>query len=984
MRNLSFSGYAQRKGFDPNQVPDETWKIQDETERTLRGMREVRDQNQQNRSEVLQSLKENVRKEEQQRDLNFNLAQEFKQAYHAAEMQNYKQRVLDQDVKIREAEADYERFKKFIDLAPKALQKYGQFQQQRFQKILEKKSSLNIDLSEMLGGEQYQKFVDLTAQGWSVGEILKQKMPELKQQIRKNFSAYELRAIQHDMVDTHVFNTMRKSWSEFRQTEKLNGLTYNEAVKDPNADRATLSAYLSEWRKKYEGSFAFNEEGGRKFGDDFIANVIRKQIDSFAGEERRSINIHVDKNQEAEAFNNEGKSYRLMWKEKPVQIFNTANLAPDRAGIINTAFTHLHDGFKNNLNNQYTEQYLQQLKATKIIVDGKETTLGEKFWKRFAPIEKTLEKRLIQDDRNNVAKVKRDLTRFAGVIQQMEQRGYPKSPELYNKIMKDMAQQDHISMQDFEKFPEGRIFIDGANRSPEDYEEVKWIGWGTRTIEQKGRFTMNELSAQAMPYSIKKKLFFKTAEGRGIENSADYDKEVDKLLRQELKALSGLKSKDQFGTTQIDGMMPLAKKHFYNYLFDYMDKNVAVDANGNPKGDTTGIASLALQDYIRTMDAKSGFYQVDGVGIEAKFRKLDDLHEAAAKLRIRDQLPSDLALINDKDFLTESMDQSIINAVQNGGALPSVVINLYEAANGVLDPIEIVNGRLKANGIKEIEYKGAQILHKHVHPDFKKAMNNFPTKAKTFNALKNTAEKEGNEFEVMDSVVEVVMMDKEIASKNDPNKAVRTPTGIKEINLEETTVDGIFNLMQSGQVFSVSGFNITKEDMRREISKGNLTGNTFLTKANLLDIAKQKMFDESAKMYAPGIDDGVPSIGQALTLPFNYQQKQKKKLRKSRGTGIEQKERTKNFNKSVMKLANLAADTQIAADTAIPSAGKFIVDRIRDVFTADNTNLGRKLGRKQRFEKAKQTVISSTAAQKGLMWDDMTPEAQNFFMMGFE
>ena len=77
MRNLSFSGYAQRKGFDPNQVPDETWKIQDETERTLRGMREVRDQKQQNRSEVLQSLKENNRKEEQQRDLNFNLSQEF-------------------------------------------------------------------------------------------------------------------------------------------------------------------------------------------------------------------------------------------------------------------------------------------------------------------------------------------------------------------------------------------------------------------------------------------------------------------------------------------------------------------------------------------------------------------------------------------------------------------------------------------------------------------------------------------------------------------------------------------------------------------------------------------------------------------------------------------------------------------------------------------------------------------------------------------
>ena len=395
MRNLSFSGYAQRKGFDPNQVPDETWKIQDETERTLRGMREVRDQNQQNRSEVLQSLKDSNRKEEQQRDLNFDLAKEFKQAYHDAEMQNYKQRVLDQDVKIREAKLNYERFKDLQELAPKAIQAYGQFQQQRFQKILEKKSSLDIDLAELLGTEGYNQFVDASVQGWSVGEIIKQKMPEMKRKIRKNFSAYELLAIQSAQVEGHIFNTQRKSWSEFAQNTKINGLTYNEAVKDPNADNATLSAYLVEWRKGYERSFAFDENGKRKFGSDFIANEVRKEIDSFVGEQRRSINQHVTQNQEAEAYKNEGMSYRKLWKDNTVQIFTTANLAPDRVGIINTAFTHLHDGFKENLNKKYTEQYLQQLKATKIVVDGKETTLGEKFWKRFVPIEKTLEKRLI-------------------------------------------------------------------------------------------------------------------------------------------------------------------------------------------------------------------------------------------------------------------------------------------------------------------------------------------------------------------------------------------------------------------------------------------------------------------------------------------------------------------------------------------------------------------------------------------------------------
>ena len=193
-------------------------------------------------------------------------------------------------------------------------------------------------------------------------------------------------------------------------------------------------------------------------------------------------------------------------------------------------------------------------------------------------------------------------------------------------------------------------------------------------------------------------------------------------------------------------------------------------------------------------------------------------------------------------------------------------------------------------------------------------MNNFPTQAKTVNALKATAAKEGFEYLVMDSIVEAVMMDKEIASKNDPNKAIRTPTGIKEINLKDTTVDDIFNLMQSGQVFSISGFNIDKEDLRREISAGNLTGTR-----------------------------NLPTLGMAVS----------------------------NV---------IAADAQITLDTAIPSAGKFLVNKIRDLITADNQTIGSRA----RFQKAKETVIGATVASKGLNWDDMTFETQNLFLMGFE
>ena len=134
MRILSFKGYAQRKGFNPQQVPDETWKLEQETQRSLRGMREVRDQNRANRSDMLQALQANQAKEERQRDSNFNLLNDFKKAYHDAEMQHY--RVAIQDARTGEIEArkDYARYEQLKGLIPKAFSAFTQFQEQRLQK----------------------------------------------------------------------------------------------------------------------------------------------------------------------------------------------------------------------------------------------------------------------------------------------------------------------------------------------------------------------------------------------------------------------------------------------------------------------------------------------------------------------------------------------------------------------------------------------------------------------------------------------------------------------------------------------------------------------------------------------------------------------------------------------------------------------------------------------------------------------------------
>ena len=83
MANLTFRGSASRgrqSSFDPFDVPDQTLKLQQETERTLSGMREVRSQNLQNRNEQLGALREKNAKEESQRSKNVSLDRAFAEA----------------------------------------------------------------------------------------------------------------------------------------------------------------------------------------------------------------------------------------------------------------------------------------------------------------------------------------------------------------------------------------------------------------------------------------------------------------------------------------------------------------------------------------------------------------------------------------------------------------------------------------------------------------------------------------------------------------------------------------------------------------------------------------------------------------------------------------------------------------------------------------------------------------------------------------
>ena len=95
MNQIQYQGHAQRTGFDPLKVPDQSARILAEGQRTIRGMEAVRSQDMKNREAYGAGLQRKNQLEEQNRNANYNLDKRFRENYQQAVLQNYRTKVDD-------------------------------------------------------------------------------------------------------------------------------------------------------------------------------------------------------------------------------------------------------------------------------------------------------------------------------------------------------------------------------------------------------------------------------------------------------------------------------------------------------------------------------------------------------------------------------------------------------------------------------------------------------------------------------------------------------------------------------------------------------------------------------------------------------------------------------------------------------------------------------------------------------------------------
>lgn len=130
MNRISFKGYAQQGKFDPIKLPDQTAKIAQEGERTLRGMRAVRDQDRRNRDDYESALKQKNAEETRNRQQNFDFDTQMRKNYREAINQNYKTEI--QSIR-QEGDNQAQTWKALSDLSKTASEYHSKYKEKKDQ-----------------------------------------------------------------------------------------------------------------------------------------------------------------------------------------------------------------------------------------------------------------------------------------------------------------------------------------------------------------------------------------------------------------------------------------------------------------------------------------------------------------------------------------------------------------------------------------------------------------------------------------------------------------------------------------------------------------------------------------------------------------------------------------------------------------------------------------------------------------------------------
>ena len=780
MRNLTFRGHAQRKGFQAIRVPDTSNKILQQAEQNLQGMRNVQKATVDQRNEMLRSMKSTADKEAVIRESNFNLSKQFAQAYRDAELQNIqtqmKQNEMDykyKSIKRQEQQAAREQIKQLI---PQTFKAFQQFDNQRWanahKQAAEVQSRFGLTLEEASHAWKVHRTAEAVHSGTSA--LLQANggrfSPEEALSISK-LSGYQLLATQQlaaqqyggDTYQLWFWKNAEKNWEG--PDGKVNR-SINQILRDETGiNKQELSRAIRHWETEYislekrdkQGKPLTNPDGTPvKHLDSFSNTFITKYVRPGMHEFRETLLAEQNVRDEAYVKKDRLKGYRDTLKAaikspdgRPGENFlnwinvNSGNNPKARGDVRREGFRLVTQMAQSG---EITEHEWDQIEAELVPLgenDKKPKSIRELYGpsgtNEIAAIRKAFTDRATKDRqlRKENEKNASDSMRMK-VVQTASQLGRPLNYSEIGELKTWVSAQPGFNIQN----NDWQWLTDYENTEELAIAESKRLLDGR--VTSGGGLTMHELYSRPKYHPSHYKEYEKLTIDGPNKISSDSRKNFIGSIGSEVatKLETVIKTGDERGA-QTKQMTAIAVELLQNNV-----KNALINAEYRTSLDAwTGESTKIIQ----RIQAGTGLFKLntDATGEEilgkagAGFEYLSTVKTQEKASAVRLKAEADKNIINTKGWLEDSQIEAIKSANpllgKQVGGIPSFVWELDRVYPNK-DPYDIMNTILVNHGEEEIIPPGGAKVSRFVHPAIRRLVTDSCSLSRTCRAVVDTVE----------------------------------------------------------------------------------------------------------------------------------------------------------------------------------------------------------------------------------------------------
>jgi len=882
MKQKSYKRQVARKNFDPIQAPDVSSKILQESENTIRGMRDVQEAELRNRQEYLNSLKDTQRLEEQVREKNFNLKTEFAEAYRDAELQHYKTRLND----VKTEEFENEQFNKLKTLIPKAFKNYVDFEEKRTERLKEIGAEIYTRWGVSPEESKAFKFAGQNID-WADAAINRVKFrlekggagPEVLMQLM-NLSGRKLLGAQELILSNAGKNHYPQFLNENLHT-KIPGLNMSLADMEGDEKGVYASDYragMRYWESRYIGKFKFGEEEGQGYDDAFIAKHLRPWMDQehdkrMAAQTTRDTNAYKTieletqtTNLQAKVFGDGGKTPGQGFLE---WINSESGGDPDQRGRARRLGASIFTEMAKT--GELTREQWNTIRNTSVKVGNKEVLLGDQWKDDFVNVEKAL---------NDRARLEKQMEEEKFISFDNLQQG--RVLEAVSQIKRKLndAELDTIEIQYRQEFPLRKV-PDWIN-TYRNTESLEVLPAKQKLDAMVTADTLTMAILYGSPW-IPKELYseYEKKTRDGPNKASDGVKgDARRAVTQAVKDLAGNLVRDDQTSSDVLHMVSLAK----TMLTDRV--TTAVIAGKYKSADEAWqVEAIELEKIIKEGEQGKGVF---ALGLDAN--KQPDYADGGfvylqqEKYANKDPMRYIDTSLKNKDFITLTAGtpnaitisdlDSLEKSVRDGKPLPIWLLNVADSYPNK-DPWEVLNTIFTYNNKKPVEPTGGARAHYYVHPTVKKIFSNKPSLAKTARAMSTTTKLTNKDIDSFNPMLDLITSKEVIAADTNykgfdaltspDSSAMTTGTLIHGKSLTEMTVSEIINNQDLGRTNEVGAYQIKAGQLKSFVERGFIAEDDIFDEETQRKLGAFMLWERAGSFFSDASDEPyvpIPGLGQ--------------------------------------------------------------------------------------------------------------------------